>query len=97
MADVRTVSFSQEQINHAFGYPYVSNSFPFGGKGAKHIGPMKKLLIENKQHEARVRGIHGFVGENRVCGTDATLNKPTGVKFGAIPKGRTVRRVMKVA
>lgn len=47
-------------------FPYVSTSFPFNGKGAKHVGPVGKLLVENKKHEQQLREIHGYVGENGI-------------------------------
>lgn len=44
-------------------FPYVSHSFPFGAKGAKHVGPIKKCLIENRQHELTMREEHGYCGD----------------------------------
>ena len=45
-------------------FPYVSTQLPFGAKGAKHVGPLKKLLVENRRHEQTLREMHGYVGEN---------------------------------
>lgn len=49
-------------------FPYVSTAFPFGGAGAKHVGKLKKCLIESKHHEDLMRGAHDYVGENKVIG-----------------------------
>lgn len=50
-------------IKYGKRFPYVSNAFPFKGKGAKHVGPMGKLLVENKRHEDTLRHMHGYVSQ----------------------------------
>lgn len=57
-------------------FPYVSTAFPFKGKGAKHVGRLGKCVIESKQHEERMRGIHGMAGENKIVDNTAPADAP---------------------
>ena len=63
LATLKSVSVATAAIAYQNRFPYVSNSLPFGGKGARHVGPNKKLLVESKRHEERLRHIHGYTGE----------------------------------
>ncbi len=57
-------------------FPYVSTAFPFGAEGAKHVGRMKKCLIESAAHEERMRGTHGYVGEKKVVDREPETRDP---------------------
>ncbi len=63
LASLQSISVATAAIAYQNRFPYVSNAFPFAGKGAKHVGPNKKLLVESKAHEEKLRHIHGYVGE----------------------------------
>jgi hypothetical protein len=65
-ADLLSIAYDDAGSNYKFRFPYVSNSFPFGARGAAHHGSMKKCIIENRQHEDRMRKLHGFVGEKDI-------------------------------
>jgi len=58
-----TADICTAAIQYQNRFPYVSTAFPFGGEGAKHVGPMKKLLVESKKQENNLRGLHGYTGE----------------------------------
>lgn len=60
------VNLATAKIAYQNRFPYVSNAFPFGGKGARHVGPRKKLLVESAKHEEKLRDLHGMVGEKGV-------------------------------
>ena len=57
-------------------FPYVSTAFPFGAKGAKHVGPLRKCVIESAGHEERMRGMHGYVGEKKVVDRESETRSP---------------------
>lgn len=60
--NVDGVTLATAAIGYQNRFPYVSTAFPFKAKGAKHVGPLGKCLIESKSHEAAMRREHGYVG-----------------------------------
>ena len=70
IGDVSSVEFNRSAAKYAGRFPYISNHFPFHGKGAKHHGRLGKCIIENAEHEAKMRRDHGYVGENKAIFTD---------------------------
>jgi hypothetical protein len=65
LLSLQGISVNTARIGYQNRFPYESNAFPFKGKGARHVGPMGKCLVENAYHESKLRDIHGYVGESR--------------------------------
>ena len=64
------VTVATAAISYQNRFPYVSSALPFGGHlagGGRHVGPLKKILVESRAHEDRLRATHGYVGESQVA------------------------------
>lgn len=94
LADVKTVLFNTEGSDYNFRFPYVSSTFPFGGDGADHFGPLKKCVIRDANHEAQMRAIHGFAGEDKVIGEDpdagTVFSRPQAPEFEPTEQERAI-------
>jgi hypothetical protein len=66
--DNRLIDVASMAVKYQNRFPYVSSAFPFGGKGARHVGARRQCLIESSRHEEAMRGAHGYVGEKGITG-----------------------------